>query len=140
MIIKCRGKIEETNMLRGLCLMGTTLYWWVLAAVFVIFALLLLRRNFAGRQNKSRHPVRKSLKEESDNEILSSQKDAVTALNSNWEEVGDSPENRKLDDTKGYIPLENCVVSEIPITKAETIGHLGVKNNSNKKRHKNRNR
>lgn len=41
--------------------------------------------------------------------------------------------NRDIKASKG-IPLENLVISEIPVNKAVSIGHLDVKNGVEKKR------
>ncbi len=43
-------------------------------------------------------------------------------------------ENRDIKSSKNTIPLENIVVSEIPISKAVSIGHLEpIKDDNNKK-------
>jgi len=41
--------------------------------------------------------------------------------------------NRDLKASKG-IPLENLVISEIPVKKAVSIGHLDVSNNDEKRK------
>lgn len=97
--------------------MEISVYWWAFAALMVLVALWLISGNAFNEQRIIKEPARKPVTDVSDNEVIPNERAMrVTSL-----------ENRQLGDSKGYIPLENLVISEIPIAKAENIGHIKVK-------------
>jgi hypothetical protein len=111
--------------------MGIPIYWWALA-VFVIIVSRMIWVKIVDKQSRTTlQSAMKPLDKENDKEILLSQKDSSEVLDQDKNKDASMPENRKIDATKDRIPLENIVISEIPISKAVTIGHLEVNDEDN---------
>lgn len=106
--------------------MSISFYWGVLA-LFILAVAVMLWAKFANRQNMVMQPSRKPLDTEPDQQGAPVDEDSSTVSGAAVNHDDNPPENRKLDTTRNYIPLENIVVSEVPISKAVTIGHLEAK-------------
>ncbi|HEY3426642.1 MAG TPA: hypothetical protein VGL27_17745 [Negativicutes bacterium] len=115
--------------------MNIPFYWWVLAVFAIIVARMLWVKIVDKPSMSNLQPARKPLDTENDKEMLRNQEDSSEVLDQDQNRDANPPENRKIDATKNRIPLENIVISEIPISKAVTLGHLEVngKDKSNKK-------